>query len=97
MIFIDDIIKIQLPSLWPGIVVDTAYSFKVTRDAEIDLDDEYKGNLAQKIAAQIAKRDFGLATRLLYDAVMPEALLQQLVRSLGLQNAMIMPGARIIT
>ena len=92
VIFIDDIIKAQLPSLWPGITVDAAYSFKVTRDAEIDLDDEYKGNLAQKIAAQIAKRDFGLVTRLLYDAAMPDALLQQLVRSLGLQNAMIMPG-----
>ncbi len=92
VIFIDDIIKMQLPSLWPGITVNAAYSFKVTRDAEIDLDDEYRGNLAQKIAAQIAKRDFGLVTRLLYNAAMPEALLQQLVRSLGLQNAMIMPG-----
>lgn len=92
VVFIDDIIKMQLPSLWPGITVDSAYSFKVTRDAEIDLDDEYKGNLAQKIAAQIAKRDFGLVTRLLYNAAMPEVLLQQLVRSLGLQNAMIMPG-----
>ncbi len=92
VIFIDDIIRNQLPTLWPGIAVDAAYSFKVTRDAEIDLDDEYKGNLAQKIAAQIAKRDFGLVTRLLYNAAMPEALLQQLVRSLGLQNAMIMPG-----
>ncbi|MGN7787598.1 polyphosphate kinase 1 [Niabella sp. 22666] len=92
VIFIDDIIRAQLPTLWPGIAVDAAYSFKVTRDAEIDLDDEYKGNLAQKIAAQIAKRDFGLVTRLLYNAAMPQALLQQLVRSLGLQNAMIMPG-----
>ncbi|MCH5717936.1 polyphosphate kinase 1 [Niabella hibiscisoli] len=92
VIFIDDIIKMQLLSLWPGITVNAAYSFKVTRDAEIDLDDEYRGNLAQKIAAQIAKRDFGLVTRLLYNAAMPEALLQQLVRSLGLQNAMIMPG-----
>lgn len=92
VIFIDDIIKTQLPSLWPGITVETAYSFKVTRDAEVDLDDEFKGNLAQKIAAQIAKRDFGLVTRLLYNAAMPQPLLQQLVRSLGLQNAMIMPG-----
>lgn len=92
VVFIDDIIKAQLPSLWPGISVDAAYSFKVTRDAEIDLDDEFKGNLAQKIAAQIARRDFGLVTRLLYNAAMPDALLQQLVRNLGLQNAMIMPG-----
>lgn len=92
VIFIDDIIKAQLPALWPGVTVESVYSFKVTRDAEIDLDDEFKGNLAQKIAVQIARRDFGLATRLLYDAAMPKELLQLLVRSLGLQHAMIMPG-----
>lgn len=92
VVFIDDIIKTQLPALWPGITIDGAYSFKVTRDAEIDLDDEYKGNLAQKIAAQIARRDFGLATRLLYDSSMPQKLLQELVRSLGLQNALLMSG-----
>src|SRR5690606_18652562 len=36
VIFIDDIIKAQLPLLWPEAVIDAAYSFKVTRDAEID-------------------------------------------------------------
>ncbi|MCH5597532.1 polyphosphate kinase 1 [Niabella ginsengisoli] len=89
---IEDIIKLKLAFLWPDIIAQKAYSFKVTRDAELDLEDEFKGNLAQKIATQIAKRDFGLVTRLLYDKEMPTELLEQLVHSFNLQNAMVTPG-----
>jgi polyphosphate kinase 1 len=92
VVFIDDIIKSKLSILWPDIKVENAYSFKVTRDAELGLDDEFKGNLARKIAEQLAKRDYGLATRLLYDSRISESLLQQLIRNLGLQNAMIIKG-----
>ncbi|WP_162903146.1 polyphosphate kinase 1 [Taibaiella koreensis] len=84
---IDDIIKDNLAFLVPGAEVRSCYSFKITRDAELDLADEFKGDIAEKIEQQINIRDLGLATRLLYDAGMPAAELQQLVQTFHLENA----------
>ncbi|MEJ0057621.1 MAG: hypothetical protein WDN75_19430 [Bacteroidota bacterium] len=46
---------------------EECFSFKVTRDAEISLDEVYQGDLAEKIERQILKRDLALATRFLYE------------------------------
>jgi len=51
--------------------VTGAFTLKITRDAELDLQDEYEGDIAEKIEKQISKRDFGLATRLLYQPGIP--------------------------
>lgn len=84
---IDDIIKDNLAFVVPGADIRTCYSFKITRDAELDLADEFKGDIAEKIEQQITIRELGLATRLLYDAEMPASELQQLVQTFHLEHA----------
>lgn len=84
---IDDIIRDNLAYIVPGASVKSCYSFKITRDAELDLEDEFKGDIAEKIEHQITVRDKGLATRLLYDAAMPAPELQRLVLAFQLGNA----------
>lgn len=84
---IDDIIRDNLAYIVPGMPVKSCYSFKITRDAELDLEDEFKGDIAERIEHQITVRDKGLATRLLYDAAMPAPELQQLVQAFQLGNA----------
>lgn len=89
---LDDIIKDNLAFIVPGAAISGAYSFKITRDAELDLQDEFQGDLAEKIEHQITVRDLGLATRLLYDAAMPDTVLQQLKAAFLLGNATVVEG-----
>lgn len=94
ILFIDDIIRYHLDLIFPGIRLSEAYSIKITRDAELDLEDEYEGNLAEKIEKKLAKRDSGLATRLLHEPGIPFQALESLIWQLNLEGASIVPGGR---
>jgi polyphosphate kinase len=94
ILFIDDIIRSRLEFVFPGLTVKGAYSIKITRDAELDLEDEYEGDLAEKIEKKLAKRDAGLATRFLYQPGIPLRILEPLIDSLSLRKASIVAGGR---
>lgn len=91
IVFLDDIIKAHLHVL-PGIWVTGSYSFKVTRDAELNLGDEYEGDTAKKIERQIAKRDLGLATRFLHEPDLPSSAKQMLLDKLNLTETVMVEG-----
>lgn len=90
--FLDDIIKVHLHVILQGRSIKGSYSFKITRDAELNLDEDYEGDTADKIEKQIAKRDYGFATRFLHDSRFPANSLLRFVELLELQNALHMPG-----
>lgn len=92
IVTIDDIIKAHLTEMLPGIELQEAHCFKVTRDADLELHDEFKGDIALKIEEQIAVRDFGLATRFLYDASMSDSLKSKLMAAFQLQAATLVEG-----
>jgi len=94
ILFIDDIIRDNLAFIFPGLPVKRACSIKITRDAELDLEDEYEGDIAEKIEKKLAKRDAGLATRCLHQPGVPEDILQSLIDALGLHGASIVQGGR---
>lgn len=94
VVTIDDIIRDNIKFLLPDDAIQGIFSFKITRDAELDLEDEFKGDIAEKIEQQISVRDFGLATRLLYDAGMPGNMLDQIITSFQLRNATLVEGGR---
>ncbi|GAB3925427.1 polyphosphate kinase 1 [Mucilaginibacter myungsuensis] len=71
IVFIDDVIRYNLDKLFKTEKVIGSWSFKITRDAELDLKDEYPGDLSEQIEAQLLKRDSGIATRFLYQPGMP--------------------------
>lgn len=91
VVFLDDIIKAHLDVV-PGIKVEGCYSFKVTRDAELELNDDYEEDIATKIEKQIEKRDAGLATRFLHEPGIPENVFPELIKRLNLSEAVIMQG-----
>src|SRR4029079_7442411 len=59
VIFIDDIIRENLSRVFPNMQIQGMYSIKLNRNAELDLDMEYSGDLLQKIEKQLRKREFG--------------------------------------
>ncbi len=72
IIFLDDIIRENLAIIFPKLEIISVYSIKFNRDAELNLSDEYSGNLLNKIEKLLKKREFGLPSRFLYDKIMPQ-------------------------
>ncbi|MDX1464028.1 MAG: polyphosphate kinase 1, partial [Marinirhabdus sp.] len=92
--FVDDILKYclrQNPKMEQDI---TFYSIKTSRDAELYIENELSGNLAEKIQNALDKRDTGQATRLLIDKDMPKSFQETLKSALDVYNADIVNGGR---
>ena len=92
IVFMDDIIKANLRKVFARYTIKASYSFKITRDAALDLADEYDDDIAAKLKQQIKKRDFGLATRFLYQPGISIRILHAVVDKLHLTNANIVAG-----
>lgn len=81
VIFIDDIIRYNLQSLFPGLEIQGVYNIKFNRNSELFLNDELSGNLILKIEKQLHKRALGTPSRFIYESTMPRNI-QLLVASL---------------
>lgn len=91
VVFIDDIIKLFLPNFIKDKSLNF-YTFKITRDAELNLQDEFEGDIAQKIEAEVNKRDLGYATRFLHQPGFPEQLIERLAVLFDLRKSSIVAG-----
>lgn len=91
--FLDEIMRANLEQLFPE-GVQAAYSIKISRDAELYIDDEYTGDLREKIKASLAERSIGAPTRLLYDSSMSIELTKRLKDIFQLKKNDLFPGAR---
>lgn len=94
IIFIDDVIRIFLPGIFPGYRVESAYSVKLTRDAELYIDDEFAGDLLEKIKKGLSKRKTGLPSRFLYDSKMPKDFLKYLRSCIHSDKDDLIPGGK---
>ncbi|MGZ5304055.1 MAG: polyphosphate kinase 1, partial [Bacteroidia bacterium] len=72
-----------------------AYTIKLTRDAELALDDDISESFLQKISKSLKQRKRGRPIRFIYDDEMPLEMLRMLLRKLGLRKGdNVIPGAR---
>ncbi|BAX78544.1 polyphosphate kinase 1 [Labilibaculum antarcticum] len=94
IMFLDDIIKLRMKLLFPGYKIDSSYSFKLSRDADLLIEDEYSGDLIKMIANSLKKRETGTPSRFLYDAEIPKDFLKFLKDSFNLLNNDMVKGAR---
>jgi polyphosphate kinase len=94
IIMLDDIVRHNVGLLFPGFNIIDTYSIKLTRDAELYIDDEFEGDLLTKLKSSLIKRNVGPASRLVYDREMPNNLLQYLKTMFELENSDLMPEGR---
>jgi polyphosphate kinase len=94
LIMLDDIIRHSLTWLFPGYEIIDAYSCKLTRDAELYIDDEFSGNLIQKIKLSLQKRSVGPASRFVHDRTMPRSLLDFISETFSLEKYDLLPEGR---
>ena len=83
--FLNDVIAGNLGSLFPGMIVEHAHTFRVTRDADIDIRDEEAGDLLRALQQELRKRRFGSPVRLEVSAAMTEEMLGYLMQSVGVE------------
>ena len=98
IILLEDIIRINLPVIFSYFGYDYFESaiFKITKDAEIDIDNDLSSNLIEKIEKGLKNRRKGKPVRFVYDREMDAGLLDYLIRRLNLnQKSNIIPGGRI--
>jgi polyphosphate kinase len=94
IIMLDDIVRHNLSSMFPGYDIQDTYSIKLTRDQELYIDDEFQGNLVEKIKSSLAKRQVGPASRFVYDREMPPAMLEYLADTFDLRKTDLLPEGR---
>ena len=98
VILLEDVIIYNLPHIFSyfGYEEFEAHCFKVTKDAEFDLDNDIKTTLAEKIEKGVKSRRKGKPTRFVFDKAMDKALIEFLIRKLNLtKKDSIIPGGKI--
>ena len=92
--FLDDIIRYEINNIFNSETIEGVYEIKLSRDAELYIDDELDGILAERIYKSLEQRQEGQPTRLLYDASMPKPAAKRLRKLLKLGKIDMMPGGR---
>jgi polyphosphate kinase len=85
-VLLEDVIAHNLDALFPGMQIRASYLFRVTRDADLDLQEDEADDLLRAIESELRKRRFGEPVRLEVDARMPEHLRAMLLEALSLAD-----------
>jgi polyphosphate kinase len=83
-VLLEDVIAHNLDALFPGLEVRASYCFRVTRDADLDLQEDEADDLLRAIESELRRRRFGEPVRLEVDAAMPQHLREMLLAALSL-------------
>lgn len=94
VIFLDDVIRLHLPLLFPDDEIGAAYAVKLSRDAELALHEDLDGDVAERIRRALSKRRTGRPSRFLFDGTAPWGLVQTLAERLDLDQADLISGWR---
>lgn len=97
IIILDDAIRYNLKDIFSPLDYDdfSAYTVKLTRDSELDLDNDLSQSYIKKMARSVKQRKEGSPVRFIYDAEMPRSFLNFFIKHLHLDSEdTIIPGAR---
>jgi polyphosphate kinase len=83
-VMLEDLIANNLGALFPGMNIKSAYGFRVTRDADLDLQEDEADDLLRAIESELRKRRFGEPVRLEVGHGMPAHLQARLLEALSL-------------
>ena len=81
---LEDLIAIHLQELFPGMIIEDHYTFRVTRNQDIELEDEETEDLLLTLEQELLRRRFGPPVRLEIEAGVDKKLVQQLGQQLGI-------------
>lgn len=94
ILFLDDVVRLGLKRLFPKDKVVHCHAVKLSRDADLHLEEEFAETVVEKVRKSLRKRQTGVPSRFLFDATMPATTLQALRHLLRLKKADLVPGGR---
>jgi len=97
IMYVDDVIRLNLNEIFYIFDYDEieAYEFKVSRDAQLDIDNDFTEGYVRKMERVLKQRKGGRPTRLVYDAAMPAGFRRMLQRELDIDKEdTLIPGGR---
>ncbi len=88
IILLDDVIRYCLSDIFAVLGYDTfsAYTIKFSRDAELDLDNDVSKSFLELMSESVKKRKIGVAVRFVYDADIPQALLEKVMKKMKISE-----------
>ena len=88
LMYLDDVVRYCLPLIFHGMNYKhfEAYAFKFTKDAEMEIDNDLRNGMMQKISKGVKSRKRGEPLRVIYDASMPKDLLRRVMNKLNLDK-----------
>jgi polyphosphate kinase len=86
-IYLASLIKQYIGELFPGLILDGAHAFRVTRNSDLYIDDEEAENLLRSIEQELRRSSRGNAVRLEVEADCPKDFLELLLRFFNLSEA----------
>lgn len=88
IMYIDDVVRCSLPLIFAGLNYNMfeAYAFKFTKDAEMEIDNDLRTGLMQKISMGVKSRKKGQALRVIYDAQMPRDVQKRVLAKLKIDK-----------
>ena len=94
LLFLDDAIRCCAANFFTGFKITACHSIKLSRDAELYLDEEFAENVVDKVRRSLRKRRTGVPSRFLYDGAMPVDMLRQLRELLRVKKQDLLRGGR---
>lgn len=97
IMLLDDVIRYCLVDIFAVFNFDTygAYTIKLTRDAELDIDSDLSKGIAEKISRSLKQRKIGDPVRLVYDSSMPKDMLEFILKRMKIdKHQSLIPGGR---
>jgi len=94
VIQLPDVLRLFIDQLFPDVEISQCYAIKLTRDAELYLEEEIAETIEERISMSLHKRKVGDPSRFLYDEKMPKEMLKVFRKKLGVKKDEVIPGGR---
>ena len=94
IIQLSDVMRLYIADLFDGTEISACYAVKLTRDAELYLEEEIAETIEDRISSSLHKRNVGDPSRFLYDERMPKPMLKEFRKKLGVKKNEVVPGGR---
>ena len=88
VMFLDDVIRYNMDEIFAPFGYDTfrSYTIKLTRDAELDIDNDISKSFIEQMADSVKRRKRGVPVRFVYDSNIPDLLLKRMLKKLGITS-----------
>ena len=84
---LEDVIAAHLDRLFPGLEVQQHHTFRVTRNEDVEVEEDDAENLLKALERELMRRRFGPPVRLEVEHTIDEHVLDLLVRELGVSDS----------